>query len=169
MRCVGKWVRPYQDPIRAFPYALALIGTAFAAVVGVGMAMAWRQVSLGEVLIVVSFFAVWLTFAWRLARTALVVSNEGVRLRWLFRTRTVRWDQVKRFYTAGDILVPRRLWIELSDGTRVRTPVQRVRHPLFGTMLSDGGTLLNPKRCESLVRNLDYRLAGARAASRPPG
>jgi hypothetical protein len=165
MRCVAQWVRPYEDPVRALLYVLAMVGTVFAAVVGVLMAVAWQQVSVGEVLIVVSFFAVWLTFAWRFARTALVVSDEGVRLRWLLRTRTLRWDQVREFYTARDGVISQRLWIELSDGTRVRTPVQRARYPTFGPMRrGDSGSLLNPMRYESMLRNLDHWLAAARAA-----
>jgi hypothetical protein len=71
---------------------------------------------------------------------------------------------VRRFYTARDILVPARLWIEVTDGTRVRAPVQRVRQVFMGSMISDGGSWLTTGRYEALLRTLDHWLAAARSS-----
>lgn len=145
-------------------YGLALFGTAFTAVVTFMMATHWRGATVAGVLIVPPFLGTWLTIAWRLARTGLVVSDAGVRIRWVHRTRTFTWDWVLRFYTAPDILVPGRLWIELTDGTRVRTPIQRVRYVLLGSALRDGGTWLTPDRYDALLQDLGNRLDAARSA-----
>lgn len=151
------WTTPYKDSWRVLPYGIAVIGTTFAAF-GIGIVATPAQ-SVGAVLIVLPFLGAWLTFAWRLARTGLVISDAGVRVRWLHRTRTFSWNRVERFHTARDILAPGRLWIELTDGIQVRTPIQRVRHLVLGSPLSDGGTWLTPDRYEALLRTLNNRLA----------
>jgi hypothetical protein len=154
---VTSWTTPYKDSWRILPYGIAVAGTAFTAS-GIGM-VATRSQNVGAVLIVVPPLGMWLTFVWRLARTGLVISDTGVRVRWVHRTRTFTWNRVRRFHTARDILAPGRLWIELTDGIQVRTPVQRVRNMVLGSALSDGGTWLTPGRYEALLQTLDNRLA----------
>jgi hypothetical protein len=141
---------------------MAVIGTAFVAV-GLGVVATQTQ-SVVAVLIALPLPGIWLMFAWRFARIGLVISDVGVRIRWIHRTRTFGWGQVERFYTARDILAPARLWIELTDGSQVRTPIQRVRHMLLGSPLADGGPWLTPDRYEALLRTLYSRLALARSA-----
>jgi len=147
--------------LRILPYGMVVIGTVFAAV-GIGM-VATQTHSVAAVLILLPIPGIWLAFAWRLARIGLVISDVGIRTRWLFRTRTFGWDQVERFHTARDILAPGRLWIELTDGIHVRTPIQRVRHLLPGAALADGGAWLKPDRYEALLRTLYSRLALAQS------
>jgi hypothetical protein len=153
---VTSWTTPYTDRWRVLPYSFALFGTALTVFVIIMMASDRRTV--GALLIVLPPLGAWLTLAWRLARIGLVVSEIGVRVRWLYRTRTFSWDRVRRFHTARDILAPARLWIELTDGTRVRTPIQRVRNMLLGSPLSDGGTWLTPDRYDALLQTLRDRL-----------
>ncbi len=147
--------------MRILPYGMVVIGTTFAvAIIGI---VATQTQSVIAVLIVLPFPGIWLTFAWRLARIGLVVSDVGVRIRWLLRTRTFGWNQVKGFHTARDILAPGRLWIESTDGNRVRAPIQRVRRMFFGSMRADGGAWLTPDRYDALLRTLNSRLAVAQS------
>ncbi len=152
------WTRPYEDPMRLFTGTFAVLGTLFFAFVAFQMAARWQQVPLAAVLAFTGFAAVWLTFAWRLHRTALVVSRWGVRVRWLWRTHTVVWEQVRGFHSGPDWLVPERLWLQLCDGTKVRTPVRRRRATAY--RLRDGGTVLASERYEELLADLESWKAG---------
>lgn len=147
------WRRPYPDPSRVFTGFIAIAGTAFAVVVATMIATHWRSGMVLPVAGIGGFLGVWLTVAWRLHRTALLIGDTGVRVRWLLHTRTIPWLQVSRFHTAPDILVRARLWIVLVDGRTVRTPVQRASG-VFGSMLRDGGTWLRGSRYEALLDTL---------------
>jgi hypothetical protein len=168
MAGVSTWTRPYEDPIRVLTGGMAILGSGFFTVGAILMAISWRQVSVAEVVAFISFATVWLTFMWRLHRTALLVSESGVRLRWLLHTRTFAWAQIRAFETDRDILVPARLWIALSDGTRARTPVQRVQRLLFGSHVSDGGTWLRPQAYDRTLWILRRRLAAAHSRHAHP-
>ncbi|WP_230688956.1 PH domain-containing protein [Micromonospora sp. WMMD558] len=139
--------------MRLFTGTLAVLGTVLFAFIAFGMAARWRQVPSDVALAFTGFAAVWLTFAWRLHRTALVVSRSGVRVRWLWRTRTVPWEQIRGFHSGPDWLVPERLWLRLRDGTKVRTPVRRRRTTVY--RLRDGGTALASERYEELFADLE--------------
>lgn len=157
---VLSWTRPYEDPMRLLTGTFAVLGTLFFASIAFQMAAHWQQVPLAAVSAFTGFGAVWLTFAWRLHRTALMVSRSGVRVRWLWRTRTVVWEQVRGFHSGPDWMVPERLWLQLRDGTEVRTPVRRRRATVY--RLSDGGTVLASERYEELLANLEKWKAGVR-------
>ncbi len=150
---VFAWRRPYPDAFRVFTGFIAVTGTAFAVVVSTMIATHWRAGMLLPVAGIGGFLGVWLTVAWRLHRTALLIGDAGVRARWLLRTRTIPWSQVSRFRTAPDFLVRERLWIVLVDGRMVRTPVQRASG-VFGSALSDGGTWLRGSRYNTLLDSL---------------
>lgn len=156
---VKSWTRPYEDRMQLFTGTLATFGTLIFAFVALQMAAHWERVPVVAVLTVAGFAALWLTFAWRLHRTALVINRSGARVRWLWRTRTVRWEQVRGFHTGPDWLVPERLWLQLSDGTKVRTPVRRRCATAY--RLRDGGTVLAPERYEDLLADLKNWKAGA--------
>ena len=151
-----RWTAPYKDAGRVIPYGMLGI-CAVVAVAMVGM-VATQTRSAVAALIVAPLPGMLLALMWRFARTGLVVSDAGVRVRWLLHTRTFGWDQVRRFHTARDILAPGSLWIELIDGRQVRPPVQRVRRMFFGSMLADGGAWLTPDRYEALLHTLYSRL-----------
>ncbi|WP_246608043.1 hypothetical protein [Paractinoplanes toevensis] len=144
------WRRPYRDAFRVYTGFIAVAGTVFALVVATMIATHWRSGRVLPVAGVGGFLGVWLTLAWRLHRTALLVGDAGVRVRWLLRTRTIPWSRVSRFRTAPDVLVRERLWIVLIDGRMVRTPVQRASG-VFGSVLSDGGTWLRGSRYDTLL------------------
>ncbi|MBP1782069.1 hypothetical protein J3R08_001919 [Micromonospora sp. HB375] len=157
---VLSWTRPYEDPMRLFTGTLAVLGTLLFAFVAFQAAAHWQQVRLAAVLAFAGFATVWLTFAWRFHRTALVVSRSGVRVRWLWRTRTIVWEQVRGFHSGPDWLVQERLWLQLCDGTKVRTPVRRRRAGV--NRLRDGGTVLASERYEELLADLASWKAGVR-------
>jgi hypothetical protein len=159
MSTVTTWSRPYRDPFRIATGFVALFASPFAClgffaifVVGGG----------GVPFAALSLFIA--TVAWRLHRTALVVSDIGVRVRWLVKTRTVRWHEVDGFRFKPDLLGVDRLWIDLADGRHIRTPVQRVHRWMNPTRLSDGGTWLLYDACDELLRSLESRLRSRGAA-----
>jgi hypothetical protein len=99
-----------------------------------------------------------LTFSWRLQRTALVISDKGVRVRWLLKTRTMRWSEIKGFRFDDDVLDVVRLWIDLADGQRVRAPVQQVYFTPYGSRVKDGGARLRHVAADKLLHDLDNEL-----------
>jgi Bacterial PH domain len=157
------WRRPYFDPVRIFTGALAGAGTLIFTT-GVGqIVIGARDVWVPGMLGLVGFGAGWLTFAWRLHRTALVVSDRGVRIRWLPFTRTIAWSSIKEFRTLQGQM-DSRLVVVLDDGTRLWTPVRQGR--LFARMrIRDGGTRLDPIRYEQLLTELNALMVAARSAS----
>jgi hypothetical protein len=164
------WRRPYSDPFRVLTGFFVLFGSAFASVVFgllvLNLAVRHRE-SLGAGALVVVPVAVWLTLAWRFHRTALVVGDTGVRVRWLLKTRTIPWDDIDGFWFGEDILGTDRLWIGLKDGRRIRTPIQRVARLIGGSRLSDGGTWLRSGDCDELLRDLEHELWVWRVGARP--
>jgi len=162
IRCVNEWIRPYHDPVRVVTGGLAMFGSAFFAFTAVMMVAQWRETTVIEAVVLVGFAAVWLTFLWRLHRTALLVGFRGARVRWLLRTRTIPWHQIREFRTRKERSITR-LFIALIDGTMVRTPVQRLRGRLFGSVLSDGGTWLLPEPYDQTLSYLQTRLSDARS------
>ncbi|MDG4818335.1 PH domain-containing protein [Micromonospora sp. WMMD956] len=159
------WTRPYADPMRWFTGAIASAGTMVCLFAGLQIVTHWERIAPIQVLPVAAFFSVWLTLAWRLHRTALVVSPAGVRVRWLWATRTVPWERVDGFRTGSDWLVADRLWIALGDGTELRTPVRR-RTPEPVT-LRDGGTALAAGPYADLLATLDRWRAAAPPVAPP--
>ena len=159
---VFAWRRPYPDVFRVVTGLIAGAGTAFAIVVAAMLATHWRSGMALPAAGISGFIGVWLTLAWRLHRTAMVVGSAGIRVRWLLRTRTIPWPQIDEFDTAPDVLVRERLWIVLVDGRKVRTPIQRVSGA-FGSALNDGGTWLRGSDYNNLLRFLrsEMQLRGA--------
>ncbi|GAB3189396.1 hypothetical protein FHX75_111229 [Micromonospora palomenae] len=143
--------------MRLFSGTFAMVGTLFFAFVAFRMTADRQRVPLAAVSVFVGFAAVWLTFAWRLHRTALVIDQWRVRVRWLWRTRTLTREQVCGFRTKPDWLVPERLWLQLCDGTMVRTPVRRRCATAY--RVHDGGTVLAHERYEGLLADLKRWMA----------
>jgi Bacterial PH domain len=148
---------------------MAGVGTVFFAVAGASSAAQaqWRDVSVAGALgalVIGGFAVVWVTFAWRLYRTALVVGERGVRIRWLLFTRTIPWSSIKEFRTWPDRTVVR-LVVVLVDGRRLRTAVQRKPRLLYISMIHDGGTLLRPGPYERMLSELNALRVAAHSAS----
>jgi hypothetical protein len=157
------WKPPYRDPFRAVTAFVAMFASVFAFAF-VGAVFTSKAPFLADVG-VVPLMALFLTFAWRSHRTALVTSDRGVRVRWLLNTHTVGWHEIKRFRFGVDVMAMDRLWIDLNDSRHIRTPVQRVPRFAWRFGLRDGGTRLRSGACEDLLRVLDEQLQASRAAS----
>jgi hypothetical protein len=165
---VTSWERLYDDRLRLVTGFLALGVSGFTCAVA-----AAAFTTQGSIIIKVAdigFGMVFSTFAWRYYRTALVTSRAGVRVRWVALTRTVPWDEVSGFSFGEDWPVADRLWIDLVDGGRMRTPVQRMDWFWYGESIFgglDGGTWLEPDGAEALLHDLDVaRSLGLRVAHR---
>jgi hypothetical protein len=150
------WKRPYRDPWRMLTGGLAALGTAFFGFIVVRMFTTSEPVSITTIVLIFIFGLAWLTAAWRLHRIALVISSRGVRVRWLFRTRTLTWDHIEGF-RAGQDAAAVRLLVDLTDGSEVRTPVQRARSERM--RVNDGSTWLLPEAFDHLLADLRGRLA----------
>lgn len=153
------WTRPYRDPFRIATGFIALFASPFACL---GFFTIFVDGVNGVIFAALGMFVA--AFAWRLHRTALVVSDLGIRVRWLVKTHTVRWHDVNGFRFRPDLLAVDRLWIDLSDGRHIRTPVQRVHRLTYGSRVSDGGTWLLYDACDELLRALEHRLQAGKAA-----
>lgn len=80
--------------------------------------------------VVVLFVACWWTFAWRLVRTGLYVSQTGLRLVYPWRTRTLPWSSVVEIASRpakvlGIETVRDAIWVTTATGQQIETPVQR--------------------------------------------
>jgi hypothetical protein len=151
------WCRPYHDPWRLFTGLVAGVGSAFFAFLVYRMFTTPNNVSMQVAFLILVFGVGWVTLAWRLHLTALLVGDEGIRLRWTLLTRTVAWSQIRGFRTERDFGA-QRLFIELHSGDRVRTPVQRA-HSARAMRINDGGTWLRPEQYDALLSDLRTRLA----------
>ncbi len=161
--CVTTWTRPYHDPLRVLTGSMVVFGAVFFTFAAITAVAQWREVSFTEAVIISAFGSAWLTFTSRLHRTALLVGVGGVRVRWLLRTRTIPWHDIREFSSRRKRTTTR-LFIVLVDGTTVPTRVQRVQHRLFGSALSDGGTWLLPEPYDRLLRYLQSRRAAAKSS-----
>jgi hypothetical protein len=165
MKAVTTWRRPYREPqlIRMFSGFLALAMSAMACIFVVGFFVGQWTVGPPARVLAAFFVAFLLTFTWRLHRTALVIGDSGVRVRWLLKTCTMRWYEINGFHFGEDVLDVDRLWIDLADGRRVRTPVQRVARMWNGSRLSDGGAWLLYDAADDLLDSLDHELQARRS------
>lgn len=166
---VSAWIRPYRDPSRIFTGSLAVGGSLL---VAGGLASLVGRGSSGSVIAALAFAGfgtLWLTFFWRLHRTALVVSDHGVRIRWLLLTRTAPWPSIKDFRTRQERSITR-LVVVLRDGSTLRTPVQRIPRGLYVSMINTGGAWLRPDPYDRLLTELNLRARSMRSpASDLPG
>lgn len=152
---MGRWHRPYPNPLRALSGLVVLCGSLVLGFVFLGVAVG-HTVPTGPGIAVLAFAAAWLVMALRVHRTALLVSDTGIRVSWLTSTRTYAWEAVSGFRFGPDILGTERLWIDLAGGRSVRAPIQRVRKVLGGSLLIDGGTWLEHDRCAVLLSFLEH-------------
>ncbi|GLW29208.1 PH domain-containing protein [Actinoplanes regularis] len=110
-----------------------------------------------------------LTFAWRMMRTGMYTSDSGIRVRWLLRTRTYAWSQIDGVEAAPARLLGlptsrAAIWLDLGDGGRVETPVQRRADAVSGSVVvtKNVGPVLRRDRFDRLHQELDqYRKAKA--------
>jgi hypothetical protein len=92
-------------------------------------ALGGSGVDLAPTVLVLAFGTLWQTLLWRTALIGLYVGEPGIRLRTLFRARTIPWQDVHRVRVVEDFRYDNRVLVIVAhDGTHVQTPVwQSVR------------------------------------------
>jgi hypothetical protein len=133
---MGQWQRPYRATASMlwgwFVFGLsALVAVLAIAGIALGEYARESQPVLGFVAFF-SFFAFVQTFILRTVRAGLVFNDEAVRVRHIFRTRTIPWREIAAFDSRPARLplldrdtAREAIWISLRDGTALETPVQR--------------------------------------------
>jgi hypothetical protein len=89
---------------------------------GGGFTIGWRLV----------FLLIPVLLALGIARTTTIVNADGIRVRALFGTRTMRWDELRGLSVSG-----RGVYAVLTDGA-VRLPCARLAHLGIISRTSDG-------------------------------
>ncbi|MBP2320644.1 hypothetical protein JOF56_001029 [Kibdelosporangium banguiense] len=110
--------------------AAATLGVLFLVIRGI-IIRGHLQPGWPAVLLVVLFLAAWTTFAFRMSRIGVFVSDIGVRNRSILRTQTIPWANVKRFETRpmikglgssyAGMLRAHAVWILLRDSSALQT------------------------------------------------
>jgi hypothetical protein len=118
----------------AIAFACVIIGVAFTVwitaklVNGTGR---WVVNPIEGILCIYGFLVIWTGLAWRMYRTGVYVSDQGVRIVYLLRRqRIIAWRAVaavdSRRAMIGDLATVRdAIVLKLIDGTEVETPIQR--------------------------------------------
>lgn len=145
-----------------------LVGNAFAVVLlvisGEALAGGVDVVTALGIVGAMAFMGVWLTFAARLHLAGVYVGEPGVRLRHVFRTRTMPWEKVTGFVVRralflGEPTIRDACWVLTVDGA-FETPVQR-RSREMGWR-KEAGPVLSEADFERLLNRLDAELADVR-------
>ncbi|MGA8117992.1 MAG: PH domain-containing protein, partial [Actinocatenispora sp.] len=126
-----------------------------------------------EAVISGGLLAGWGTLLWRDFWTGLYASHSALRIRSLFRTRTVPWSGISRIEARparllGWDLAQDAIWIVLTTDTDVQTPIQRwdrgaTFQPQTGVTLQTKQfdrtvqELRSYRRCPNTRRKLDFR------------
>ena len=124
----------------------------------------WQARALPGLLGMYALLGGWLTFAWRQMRTGVYTSESGIRVRWLLRTRTYSWSRIDAVDAAPARLLDMptsraAIWLDLGNGERVETPVQRRVDAALGSIVftKDVGPVLRRDKFDRLLQELDQR------------
>lgn len=137
-------------------------GVLFAALVSVALIRTWPPEAWGgtpKYLGPCAFFGLWFTFTWRRAHTGLYANDRALRIRGMIATRTVAWADIATIDTdparlLGMDLDRQALWITLTDGTAIETPVQRSNGMPSRGINKDIGPVLRPDTFDELLAEL---------------
>ncbi|MEV6369982.1 hypothetical protein AB0L86_24155 [Micromonospora musae] len=164
-----RWIR--MDPWRGRQVVTSLfllVGTVFAVLLlvtgGEALAGGVDLVTALGIVGAMALMGVWLTFAARLHQAGVYVGARGVRLRHVFRTRTLPWEKVtgfvaRRALLLGEPTIRQAVWVLTVDGA-FETPVQR-RSREMGWR-KEVGPVLSEADFERLLNRLDAELANVR-------
>ncbi|MCW6006600.1 PH domain-containing protein [Micromonospora sp. CPCC 205371] len=124
-----QWLRPYT-PGRG---RWLVIGWELVALAILGSATEnlFRLTGTAFIALAIGFAAVWVVGAFRIMRMGVYVSGYGVRVRGLFRTQTLAWQDVEHIrlhqasHRLGRLEIPSGMTvlIERRDGGHVQTPL----------------------------------------------
>jgi hypothetical protein len=148
-----------------FPQLLAavlfVVGSAFAICLSaqlVARGGEWQINPVLGIVLIYGFLGLWLTFAWRMMRIGIYVSDAGVRIRTTLRTRSVSWSDVAAVDLAPATLGAEvdAVWLRLAGGGHIETPVsrRRKRQPL-----DEVGETLPGDECANVVQLLRRRIS----------
>ncbi|MGC4770599.1 PH domain-containing protein [Micromonospora sp. DT44] len=156
---------------QAFTGFMVVLGSVvgLAVLAGVGLALLRGDLDPRDdvgVLTVFPFVGLWLTGVTRLYLTGIYVNDEGVRLRHIVRTRTIRWSEVTGFEARparllGGPSVRLACWVRTTDGAFESSVQRRSRK---GSWRKEPGPVLSPDDFDGMLARLD-----AERASHRPG
>jgi hypothetical protein len=161
-----KWIKPYRPTLaKIFLAVLAIGGSLFIGAIDIVLVtMRFTTGATGQppLAFTVGFSMLWLTFAWRIQRAGVLINKSAIRIRWLTRTRTIPWSDVRRF-----LWIPRaetiQMVLQLSDGSLTYAPLhQRVRY-LVWRRGGDGGPILDAADFAVTRKRLEAALTDDRA------
>ncbi|WP_436530699.1 hypothetical protein [Actinoplanes sp. HUAS TT8] len=161
-----RWRRPYPWTFMDIVGAIfTVVGTGFAIVLAVAVVTtAPRLEELSGVLAAAVFLAVWLTAVNRLTRAGIYLSDHGVRLRGVFRTRTFVRAEIAEAVSAPAELFGRptarqAIWLVLRDGTRIEAPVQERTFYRSTPLTKNSGAVLAPSRFAETLTAVNQHVA----------
>jgi hypothetical protein len=134
-----------------------------AVTVGVAAGGSWRINPLLGVPAGYGVLACWLLVVWRSHRAGVFVSEHGIRIRHLIRTRTIAWPDVagidsKPALLLGTATDRTAIWVRLRGGGSVETPVQRSGTGSGVTVYKMSGQVLNRTAYDKTLHILRSRL-----------
>jgi hypothetical protein len=109
---------------------IGVVITAVITVVLIAGAGHWVVNAVLGIFSIYGFMAMWTGFAWRIYRTGIYVSDQAVLIVYPWRSRIVPWSDVAAVNTRQAMLsswttVRDAIFLKLTDGNDVETPVQR--------------------------------------------
>ncbi|HEX6684685.1 MAG TPA: hypothetical protein VF062_17910 [Candidatus Limnocylindrales bacterium] len=117
------------------------------------------------------FLSLWTGFAWRMYRTGIYVSDKAVRIVHPWRNRVVAWSDVAQISSQPAMLggwatVRVAIFLRLTNGTKVETPVQRHASRFAGGLRKNIGPVLSQADFDATLSLL--RATRERASSLRP-
>ncbi|RZU71733.1 PH (Pleckstrin Homology) domain-containing protein [Micromonospora kangleipakensis] len=128
MRPMPNWVRPYegdQDDLHTLRYVVAA-GMSVAGLFPLCGA-ASRGLSGAALPAVVLFVVTWEVVLWRVVLVGVYVSDHGIKIRTVLRTRVIPWSQVTRAWAGQAANYDAwQIWVSARDPEReLETPIWR--------------------------------------------
>jgi len=115
-------------------FVFVVVGLAIASMITVVLVVGggrWEVHPFLGIFYIYGFLGLWTGFAWRIYRTGVYASERGVRVAYPWWNRTIPWQDIAGFTgdhraMLGNWATARNaIYIKLTDGRLVQTPVQR--------------------------------------------
>lgn len=163
---VTRWQRPYRPTPGMVIAALLQVFTAiFAVSITAAVLFTAGSGALVALVVAYAFLALLLVVGWRLLRVGLAVSDRGVRIRRLLRTRTLAWSQIDQVHSRparrfGRETHRQAIWVLPRGGPPVETPVQLYGEDVRGPR-ARYGRILSPSEYTDTLHLLRRKAAAA--------